>query len=183
MAKESELELSLGSDFESDEVETPQPRETRKRQLTFYDEDSSDDEPQARKMTQRQRARREMLLRNDEETFQEAEEKLQALNKKMSKRKETAEEAALRKAETARRRAHYKLKQLEEEKRDTLNKLLKRRATKTREKQTEESQEPRLALKPRRPQQGHPALYTWVSRADGERLRVPVLEGGAREGQ
>ena len=49
-----------------------------------------------------------------------------------SKRIETEEEIQLRRAENARKRKNLKEKRLEEEKRDTINKLLKKRASKSR---------------------------------------------------
>lgn len=180
-------------------------RETRKRQLTFYEEDNleepSDDEitpapkksrsrtsrpsrakrdisdedeigyrPSMTRLTERQRAK----LRDDDLSekyedliFARMDEQLLALNAKTQKKQETAEQIAVRKAENARRRQHYKIKQLEEEKRETLNKLLKRRAGKAREADEDEASESRLLYKPRRPQPLHPALLRWVSRLDG----------------
>ncbi|CAH6721719.1 hypothetical protein CLIB1444_07S00892 [[Candida] jaroonii] len=82
--------------------------------------------------------------------------------KKQKLKKETEEEAAVRKAENARRRNDYKNKQLEEEKRDTLNKLLKRRATKVRDIE-EENKDDKHLLKPRRPVRGHPALSRYIN--------------------
>lgn len=162
-------------------------RETRKRQLSFYEEDDSDaesqrqvsvklkiprraagqseDKPDTLKMTERQRARLEETSVKFEDTFQEMDEQLLSLNKKTQKKKETEEQIALRKAENARRRAHYKTKQLEEEKRDTLNKLLKRRANKTREN-VDEDPDLKSLLRPRRPLMQHPALVRWVCKPE-----------------
>ncbi|WEJ94519.1 hypothetical protein PSN45_002008 [Yamadazyma tenuis] len=86
--------------------------------------------------------------------------------------KETEEQAALRKAETARRRLDYKNKQLEEEKQDTLNKLLKRRANKVREVQDAESKDEVKLLKPRRPVVKHPALMRYTNVAGGSTLSI-----------
>lgn len=118
-----------------------------------------------------------------------------------TKSKETEEEAALRKSELARRRHDYKLKQLEGEKQDTLNKLLKRRATKTREVQGSGptggdgdkragpglDTDPGLGgdegagkYKPRRPRLHHAALFRYKSKVDGSSytstLSIPSLE-------
>lgn len=80
------------------------------------------------------------------------------------KRKETDQEIALRKAESARRRQDYKNKQLEEEKQDTLNKLLKRRATKTRETVSKEGTiEISKIDKPLRPTLQHPGLFRYIN--------------------
>lgn len=182
-------------------------RETRKRQLTFYDEDDfmeSEDEPARPKkvsvklripkraaasveptdeeheykpdvlrLTERQRAKLEDDSEKHEDLmFARMDEQLLALNRKTAKKKETAEQMAVRKAENARRRAHYKTKQLEEEKRDTLNKLLKRRATKTREKEVDDSLESKQTLKPRRPTIEHPALFRWVCKPESSVLKM-----------
>ncbi|OBA21449.1 hypothetical protein METBIDRAFT_78406 [Metschnikowia bicuspidata var. bicuspidata NRRL YB-4993] len=185
-------------------------RETKKRQLTFYEEDDlldSDEEapapkkrvsvklkiprraapkkeedflepepeyrPDVLRMTERQRARLaedEPNEKYEELMFARMDEQLLALNRKTQKKKETAEEIAVRKAENARKRADYKIKQLEEEKRDTLNKLLKRRANKTREKEDDDESDSKQTLKPRRPVVGHAALMRWVSLSAGSVL-------------
>lgn len=85
------------------------------------------------------------------------------LDKPKTVKRETEEEVALRKAENARKRLDYKNKQLEEEKRDTLNKLLKRRATKVRDVDDDESNVEVKTLKPRRPIVHHPALVRYVN--------------------
>lgn len=217
--EDAELPLELDG-YESEEAYQPETaaptrplrgsrpvRETRKRQLTFYDEDDLESEeerpkpkraatkpkparrqvykeeffeeeqpqkPDMLRMTERQRAKyeEEPSERWEDLTFAKMDEQLLALNRKTQKKKETAEQIALRKAENARRRAHYKVKQLEEEKRDTLNKLLKRRATKTREKVSETDGDTKQTLKPRRPQLQHPALSRWVNTASGSLLGV-----------
>lgn len=186
-------------------------RATRKRQLTFYDEDDfmeSEDEPAPPKrvsvklripkraaasveatdeeheykpdvlrLTERQRAKLEDDSEKHEDLmFARMDEQLLALNRKTAKKKETAEQVAVRKAENARRRAHYKTKQLEEEKRDTLNKLLKRRATKTREKAVDDSLESKQTLKPRRPTIQHPALVRWVCKPESSMLEMVEYE-------
>lgn len=124
------------------------------------------------KLTERQRAKLEddPNGRYEDLMFARMDQQLLALNRKTAKRIETEEQIALRRAENARKRAHYKVKQLEEAKRDTLNKLLKRRATKTREKDTDDDVEEKLALKPRRPVIGHPSMLRWVSRPEGSLL-------------
>lgn len=72
--------------------------------------------------------------------------------KKHGNRKEfTEEEMQLRKAETARKRKNFIEKRLEEEKRDVLNKLLKRRAAKTKTLHTDDADEKTAFVKPRRP--------------------------------
>lgn len=211
---ESDDSDELGAPILAPKRSTRPKRETKKRQLTFYEEDdlldSDGDRPAPRarqanapaprqtstralrakmerddfselepeykpnlqKLTERQRAKLEEdpNEKYEELMFARMDQQLLALNRKTVKRIETAEQAALRRAENARKRAHYKVKQLEEAKRDTLNKLLKRRATKTREKEANDMDEPKLTLKPRRPVVGHPALLRWVSRPEGSLL-------------
>lgn len=105
---------------------------------------------------------------------------------KVQAKKETDEEAALRKSELARRRHDYKIKQLEEEKQDTLNKLLKRRATKTRESQTVPSsgsaetvnemagQSENGTLKPRRPLVRHEGMLRYTSKIEHGQYRCTL---------
>lgn len=140
---------------------------TRSRAEDLFTEEE-DYKPDVLKLTERQRARLEedSTERYEDLTFAKMDEQLLSLNRKTAKKKETAEQLALRKAENARKRAHYKTRQLEEEKRDTLNKLLKRRANKTREKAVDDAPEVKQTLKPRRPTMEHPALMRWVCRAD-----------------
>ncbi|KAI5970597.1 hypothetical protein CANMA_000338 [Candida margitis] len=122
------------------------------------------------KMTERQRARlnTEVVGAIEDPYFE-----LDASGKKPKQKKvkeETEEEIALRKAENARKRQDYKNKMLEEEKRDTLNKLLKRRATKSRETIAEDKEgsvgvdeEPTSFYKERRATLNHPALIRYVN--------------------
>lgn len=197
-------------------------RETRKRQLTMYEEDDEGEEdddmldeytdepppkkvsvklripkrssgrdvselpfedefyvkpeaPNTLKLTERQRARlaeESNGKKSDDSMFQEMDEQLLALNRKTQKKSETAEEMANRKAENARRRADYKVKQLEEEKRDTLNKLLKRRATKTKDVENDDLDAKQTTLKPRRPVKLHPALSRWICKPESSTLSL-----------
>lgn len=184
-------------------------RETRKRQLTLYDEEDDDElndaprrqkptrksrrgpepelqpqdldadliltdeeaeynpraNPDLSKMTERQRSRYLEEEADAKKEFLELDDSMTNPKKTKPKKTETEQQIAVRKAESARRRQDYKMKVLEEEKRDTLNKLLKRRATKTREVADKEGSADilKLALKQRRPTLEHPALYRWVS--------------------
>lgn len=134
------------------------------------DEDFSDStEYRPLRLTERQRAKLEeepSADKYEDLVFARMDEQLLALNSKTAKKKETAEQMALRKAENARKRATYKTRQLEEEKRETLNKLLKRRATKSRETISEEALEAGPLLKRRRPVLEHPALSRWICRPE-----------------
>ncbi|QEU61106.1 Ies2 [Kluyveromyces lactis] len=72
------------------------------------------------------------IVKNQQRRSQMLENLIGLQAKRHGNRKElTEEEMQLRKAETARKRKNFIEKRLEEEKQDVLNKLLKRRATKT----------------------------------------------------
>ncbi|RCK54942.1 hypothetical protein Cantr_04460 [Candida viswanathii] len=119
------------------------------------------------KMTERQRSR----YANEDDYGTGEFIELDATGKKAKQTavtQETEEEVALRKAENARKRQDYKNKMLEEEKRDTLNKLLKRRATKSREIINDDEKEGTDSLnsvlnKKRRPTLEHDAFVRYVS--------------------
>lgn len=119
--------------------------------------------PDVSKMTERQRLR--FVESGDKKEFLELTDDNPILKRSKPKSVESDKEIAQRKAESARRRQDYKNKVLEEEKRDTLNKLLKRRANKTRENEGKEgsAESSKLTLKPRRPMLGHPAFFRWIS--------------------
>lgn len=184
--KKRTLALYNEDEDSTDGTETPQPgpqaarRQPLKRQrvsnvdeeLILTDEEAEYDphsNPDVSKMTERQRRR--FLEEENGNSASDLFIELDDLDKKNTKRKqETEQETMLRKAESARRRQHLKNKQLEEEKQDTVNKLLKRRATKTRANENKEEHEEVLVLRPRRPMAEHAALSRWVSKREGEVL-------------
>lgn len=221
-AKVPIIRLKLGKPPPGELRQAP-VRETRKRQLTFYEEDDDEDEddededeeeipkprikklrvpepqiqptdldadliltdeeteynphanPDLSKMTERQRARYLEEAEPDEKKFVELGDK--NAKKPPKKQRETEEQAALRKAENARKRLDYKNKLLEEEKRDTLNKLLKRRAAKTREVQTTDGgNEVKLIDKPRRAYVEYPGMSSWRNGLQGSVLGLPAVE-------
>ncbi len=127
--------------------------------------------PDVTKMTERQRAK----LENEETGVpQLQDQQLLSLSNDVHKRRVlTDEENQLRKAEIARKRKNLTERKLEEEKQETINKLLKRRAGKVSAATLKEDEEVNLKEKPRRPQIQHEALFTWVSKKDTLALRVP----------
>ncbi|ODQ61964.1 hypothetical protein WICANDRAFT_66295 [Wickerhamomyces anomalus NRRL Y-366-8] len=127
--------------------------------------------PDVTKMTERQRAK----LENEETgVTQLQDQQLLSLSNDVHKRRVlTDEENQLRKAEIARKRKNLTERKLEEEKQETINKLLKRRAGKVSAATLKEDEEVNLKEKPRRPQIQHEALFTWVSKKDTLALRVP----------
>lgn len=127
--------------------------------------------PDVTKMTERQRAK----LENEETgVTQLQDQQLLSLSNDVHKRRVlTDEENQLRKAEIARKRKNLTERKLEEEKQETINKLLKRRAGKVSAATLKEDEEVNLKEKHRRPQIQHEALFTWVSKKDTLALRVP----------
>lgn len=82
----------------------------------------------------------------------------------------SAEEQRIKRAEMARRRRNLSQQRLEEEKKETLDKLLKKRAKKVRgneELPTEGGKPMKSRLHPK-----HPAFATWTSTKEGDLLSV-----------
>jgi len=132
--------------------------------------------PDITKMTERQRAKLEMeeAGSQDDEVDQSQNHQLLSLSNNVKQRRVlTEEENQLRKAEIARKRKNLTERKLEEEKQETINKLLKRKAGKVTAATMKEDEEINLKEKPRRPQIQHEALFTWVSKRDSFALRVP----------
>ncbi|KAI0202536.1 PAPA-1-like conserved region-domain-containing protein [Astrocystis sublimbata] len=132
------------------------------------DEEGSQDEiPDLTKMTKRQRAR-----------FEENEEGLLKLSDEVQAKKVfTAEELSMRRAEMARRRRNLSDKRNEEVKMETINKLLKKQAPKTKGKGQAGLDE----LSERDGQKPSPIFVRWVSNKDGCRVSVPeeIMAGPA----
>lgn len=179
--KKRTLTLYNEEEESTDGTETPPPARVKRQRVNNMDEDLilTDEEaeydphnnPDVSKMTERQRRR--FLEEENGNSASELFLELEDLDKKNTKRKQESEqETVLRKAENARRRQHLKNKQLEEEKQDTVNKLLKRRATKTRSGDSKEDNDEVTDLRPRRPMINHAAMNRWVSRKDGEVLGI-----------
>lgn len=165
-----------------------QPPTRRKRAISYYEQDNQDDDeattpkPKPVKRTNRNQQPQDLdpdLILTDEETEYNPDNHLNRLTERQRRngnndfvqlsndrkqKKETEEQAAIRKAENARRRLDYKNKQLEEEKQDTLNKLLKRRAVKVRDNDDIEAKDDsKHVLKPRRPMSKHPGFLRYVN--------------------
>lgn len=126
------------------------------------------------KLTRRQRAR-----------FEEGDSgHLMALPDEVQVKKHlTAEEHAMRRAEMARRRKNLSEKRNEEEKLETINKLLKKQAPKTNNRRREVNTAtggdgtPDITETPK----ANPMFVRWVSNKDGNRIGVPEewIEGPA----
>lgn len=145
-------------DDEDEEYEEPTPVPTTRPQAVEEDEDEEDENvemdeedeedededdrminklgaPDTSKLTARQRAKLEEDGSNVHEGLgYEALDALEQATSAASRRKIhlTEEEQALKRAEMARRRKNMSIKRLEEEKQETLDKLLKKRASRSR---------------------------------------------------
>ncbi|OAT09838.1 hypothetical protein BDBG_05543 [Blastomyces gilchristii SLH14081] len=185
----SELDSDADADGEPDETAVPdEPSELVEDEEIEEEEDEEEEEedeeevesdsgtpitasrastPDVTKMTKRQRGRMEL-----------GGDFLQLPMEPQVKKHLTAEEHAMRRAEMARRRKNLSEKRNEEEKMDTINKLLKKQAPKRRGKisaaetaaagdTTPRTQEPQEPEKP------DPIMIRYVSNRDGRRVGVP----------
>ncbi|ODV98315.1 hypothetical protein PACTADRAFT_48098 [Pachysolen tannophilus NRRL Y-2460] len=132
------------------------------------------------KMTERQRAKfleenKNLDVKNSKYSVDsDSNGFLELSNEPTKKKVYTEEELQLRRAETARKRKNLSERRLEEEKQDTLNRLLKRRANKVRDiKSLNDEDKPSILDKPRRPVLQHKALISWRSTKDKFQLIVP----------
>ncbi|KAE8442038.1 hypothetical protein EG329_003895 [Mollisiaceae sp. DMI_Dod_QoI] len=93
----------------------------------------------------------------------------------------TAEEHAMRRAEMARRRKNLSEKRNEEEKMETINKLLKKQAPKTNARRRDMNAVPGDSTPDSEAQKASPLFVRWISNKDGNRIGVPEewLEGPA----
>jgi Ino eighty subunit 2 len=85
----------------------------------------------------------------------------------------TAEEHAMRRAEMARRRKNLSEKRNEEEKMETINKLLKKQAPKTNSRRAANGAKDADASPDTELQKPNPAFVRWVSNMEGDRIGVP----------
>ncbi|KAL8768601.1 MAG: hypothetical protein Q9194_005656, partial [Teloschistes cf. exilis] len=159
MADEDDEELSdLGSDGE--DVDNDQDDEGRS-----VGGGSRSSTPDFSKMTKRQRSRMDQVMGGD---F------LQLPMEPQIKKHLTAEEHAMRRAEMARRRKNLSEKRNEEEKLDTINRLLKKQAPKRRGK-ISAAEITADAMAPQETpeveyEKANPVYVRWVSDSNGSRL-------------
>ncbi|KAL9030634.1 MAG: hypothetical protein Q9196_001270 [Gyalolechia fulgens] len=166
----SELGSEGDEDAEADQDDIDQDEEGRS-----MGEGSRASTPDFSKMTKRQRSRLDQVMGTD---F------LQLPMEPQIKKHLTAEEHAMRRAEMARRRKNLSEKRNEEEKLDTINRLLKKQAPKRRGKISAEEITAN-ALAPPEPsdveyEKANPVYVRWVSNRNGSRVGVPSewLENG-----
>ncbi|KAM3087455.1 hypothetical protein ACMFMG_001542 [Clarireedia jacksonii] len=139
--------------------------------------------PDLAKLTRRQRARFD----------EDAANYLIALPDEVQTKKHlTAEEHAMRRAEMARRRKNLSEKRNEEEKMETINKLLKKQAPKTNARRRDLAGPVADATPEGEPQKPNPLFVRWVSNKEGNRIGVPeewmeapvgdLFQGGVKAG-
>ncbi|KAI4094231.1 MAG: hypothetical protein LQ348_001737 [Seirophora lacunosa] len=177
LADDDDEELSdLGSegddDAEGDDDDLEQDDEGRSMNM---DAGSRSSTPDLSKMTKRQRSRLDQVMGSD---F------LQLPMEPQIKKHLTEEEHAMRRAEMARRRKNLSEKRNEEEKLDTINRLLKKQAPKRRGK-ISAAEITADALAPPEPsdiefERANPVYVRWVNDRHGSRVGVPSewLENG-----
>lgn len=161
---DNDIDEDEDDDYDSTPVAKPSAvatKLTKKRVISEVDDDGLDDDDEEEVYEASLTLRRRKL---DNDAVMEL--------PNLRQRSRNEEQIALRKAELARRRADYKSKAEEEEKRDTVNKLLKRRAAKAKEGDEADDEAKLAAYKPRRPMLSHPALWTFVSTKEKETLTV-----------
>ncbi|KAF7913086.1 uncharacterized protein EAE98_011637 [Botrytis deweyae] len=177
----SELDSDLGEELEEEEVMqsgNDEDAEGEDEEIEVAAEEDelldSDDEtpangsrastPDLNKLTRRQRAR-----------FDDAASGyLMALPDEVQVKKHlTAEEHAMRRAEMARRRKNLSEKRNEEEKMETINKLLKKQAPKTNARRRDLNGPAVDATPEGEPQKPNPLFVRWISNKDGNRIGVP----------
>ncbi|PMD45471.1 hypothetical protein L207DRAFT_508349 [Hyaloscypha variabilis F] len=181
----SELESDVGEEVEEEEgmqTGNEEDAEGEEEEIEVEDEVDEDDEdsldsddetpaggsrastPDLNKLTKRQRARLE----------EGGSGHLLALPDEVQVKKHlTAEEHAMRRAEMARRRKNLSEKRNEEEKMETINKLLKKQAPKTNARRRDFNAIPGDSTPDSEGQKANPLFIRWVSNKDGNRIGVP----------
>ncbi|KAL8740656.1 MAG: hypothetical protein Q9190_006668 [Brigantiaea leucoxantha] len=170
----SELGSDGDEDAEGEDDDMDQDEEGRS-----LGDDSRASTPDISKMTKRQRSRLDQVMGGD---F------LQLPMEPQIKKHLTEEEHVMRRAEMARRRKNLSEKRNEEEKLDTINRLLKKQAPKRRGKISAEEITAN-ALAPPEPleeevEKANPVFIRWVSDRSGSRIGVPQewLQDGLENG-
>ncbi|KAH8601702.1 PAPA-1-like conserved region-domain-containing protein [Bisporella sp. PMI_857] len=189
--EEDGMQVDGDEDAEGEDDDMEVDEEIEAEEDAEEDELDSDDEtpgdgsrastPDLTKLTKRQRARLE----------EGGSGHLMALPDEVQVKKHlTAEEHAMRRAEMARRRKNLSEKRNEEEKMETINKLLKKQAPKTNARRSV-LQPTGGEGTPESEQKADPIFVRWVSNKDGLRIGVPeewldgpigsVFQGGIKQ--
>lgn len=197
----SELDSDLGEEVEEeDAMQTGNEEDAEGEEEEIEVEEVEDDEdeldsddetpmdgsrattPDLNKLTKRQRARLE----------EGGSGHLLALPDEVQVKKHlTAEEHAMRRAEMARRRKNLSEKRNEEEKMETINKLLKKQAPKTNARRNNMNNVGGDSTPDSEAQKPNPLFVRWVSNKDGNRIGVPeewmespvgaIFQGGVKQ--
>lgn len=147
------------------------------------DEEELDSEASETEYTSKPRTARQIARANRERGIG-SEEPLELPTEDRSKRTKLSEtELALRRSETARRRRNQSEKKLEDDKIETINRLLKKQAGRMRSSQRDEESPAEPAAKPRRLKADEvQPMFRYISRVGGAMLAVPRSDGEAPTG-
>ncbi|KAH8811561.1 PAPA-1-like conserved region-domain-containing protein [Xylogone sp. PMI_703] len=174
--EDEEVSMQMGNEEdaegEDEDVEVVDEDEEEEEEEEDEEMDSDDETPAGgsrattpdiSKLTKRQRAR---LVEGGSGHLLALPDEVQV------KKHLTAEEHAMRRAEMARRRKNLSEKRNEEEKMETINKLLKKQAPKTssRRKEITNAGDVTPDTEPQKP---NPLFVRWISNKDGNRICVP----------
>ncbi|KAL1927464.1 hypothetical protein VTP01DRAFT_3701 [Rhizomucor pusillus] len=156
---------------EDEDEERTMKAPKRKKASTYEEYDSEEDEEETlevvsnRPLTKRQRAK----LNNDT-----TEEYLELPMESMKKKHLTAEEQSLRRSEVARRRKNQSIQRAEKDKQDTINRLLKKQASKSRRVIKEDATDDKETAVSRRERLiKDKNLVRYVNKAEGSLLAIP----------
>lgn len=147
------------------------------------DEEELDSEASETEYTSKPRTARQIARANRERGIG-SEEPLELPTEDRSKRTKLSEtELALRRSETARRRRNQSEKKLEDDKIETINRLLKKQAGRMRSSQRDEESPAEPAATPRRLKADEvQPMFRYISRVGGAVLAVPRSDGEAPTG-
>ncbi|KAF2277686.1 uncharacterized protein EI97DRAFT_301293 [Westerdykella ornata] len=163
--EDEEEEEGEDEDAEDEEDEEPmdQNEEEDEDEGMESEDESRDQTPDLSKLTRRQRAMH----------IEDSDIGLMALSNEAQKKKHlTAEEHAIRRAEMARRRKNLSEKRNEEEKMDTINRLLKKQPPKRGRKAIQEIVPSENEEEPER-EKPNPLYVRYIQNASGARMGVP----------
>ena len=144
----------------------------------LLDENEDDDEDEDEETTSDMPMTARQIARANRARGIANEELIELPMEDSSRKKKLSEtELALRRSETARRRRNQSEKKLEDDKIETINRLLKKQAGKVRgrDKSEGDTQEESAAKKPRDMAANHPQpFFRYIQRADRSILAVPL---------
>lgn len=171
----------MGEGGEDEELEEEEEEE---EEDDDDDDDDDDDSDEATPATRSRGSTPEVSRLTKRQRGTLGDDYLQLPMEPQVKKHLTAEEYAMRRAEMARRRKNLSEKRNEEEKMDTINRLLKKQAPKRRGRvPAAETAEATPAQDEKEPEKLDPTMVRWVSSRDSCRVGVPVEWFGTPAGR